>query len=551
MGRNPGARVDGTPADSSAPSPALLWIASVVLVLPAAWPYVLHYLHAGGDMATGFIQVDMATYMGHAREYFDGGGLTYGNPSSPSYDTPRVYFQPWTLLLGIVWRLTGLDPGTVFVAFGLVAAVACTRVAIGLYQRVVGLRGVPGWLGLVAFVWGGGLLFVASVAYNAATGDFSASVLRFDPDEGWWFLNLGRNFVYPSEAFVHTLFLGTILAIYLKRFALALVLAAVASASHPFTGVQLLLVLTTWAIGEKFLVRGGHLRSSFVAVCSGLLALHLGYHMGFLSRFPEHRSLMEHWAQPWAYGLENIAPAYALVGALAAWRMRRLELARRVLDSPENRLLLVWFAVSLALANHELVMEPTQPLHFTRGYVWMPLFLLGAPVLVSVLARLWSSRRRTRGVIATGAVVALFTLDNAVWFAKLDPPFGLYMTGDEVQLMDWLDRGDNRGHVVLASSEFVGYLATVHTPLRAWHSHHYNTPFSHDRIQESQEFFREGTFHPGWRELDLLVIYSVDDQVRPGSPLGDGIPPDLEATIRFRNGTFTAVEVEADPGVPR
>jgi hypothetical protein len=164
-------------------------------------------------MATGFIGVDMPVYMASAREHFDAGGLTYGNPSSPFYDTPAIYFQPMTLLLGVVWRVTGLDPGLIFLGFGVIAALVCVRVAISTYRTLVGLESGVHWAGLLMFVWGGGVIALAGFAFNTLTGDTSGPLLRFDPGGGWWFLNLGRNLVFPTEALYHALFLGCILAI--------------------------------------------------------------------------------------------------------------------------------------------------------------------------------------------------------------------------------------------------------------------------------------------------------------------------------------------------
>src|SRR5712692_6158481 len=98
-----------------------LWVWSLLLMAPAALPYLSHYLlKPDGRIPTGFVQYDMAQYMALAREHFDGATfrLTYGNPFSPSYETPPIYFQPLILGLGIVWRLSGWDPGVVFVAVG-------------------------------------------------------------------------------------------------------------------------------------------------------------------------------------------------------------------------------------------------------------------------------------------------------------------------------------------------------------------------------------------------------------------------------------------------
>jgi hypothetical protein len=521
---------------------ARLWLASLALVVPAAWPYVLHFLDSSRGMATGFIGIDMPVYMASAREHFDAGGLAYGNPSSPFYDTPAIYFQPMTLLLGLIWRFTGLDPGLVFVGFGLIAAVVCVRVAVALYRQLVGLESWVHWAGLLMFVWGGGALVLAGLAYNTVAGDPSGSLLRFDPGGGWWFLNLGRNLVFPTEALYHALFLGCILALFRRRFGVALLMAAVVAISHPFTGVQLLLILTVWCGLEWFFLRSDALPRSFVLGCGALFTAHLGYYLLFLSRFPEHRALMEQWAQPWVYHAANFVPAYLLVGGLALWRMRRIGLARDVLGTSGNRLLLMWFAVSFVLANHEFAIKPLQPAHFTRGYVWMPLFLLGAPVLMGLLATLWSSRRRVLGALSAATIVGLFLADNAVWLAARTAPIGVYMTTQQRELFTWMDATEHRGAVVLAEHNIIGYLTTVYTPLRAWQGHLFNTPHGHQRRLEARAFFQDGVFLDDWRGIRLLIVYDNEDPVEPGRD----VPADLEAATRFRNDRFTVVEV--NPG---
>jgi hypothetical protein len=520
------------------------WFASLALAVPATWPYVLHFMDSTRGMATGFIGVDMPVYMANAREHFDAGSLTYGNPSSPFYDTPAIYFQPITLLLGVIWRVTGLDPGMIFVGFGLVAAVVCVRVAISLYQTVVGLESRVHWLGLLMFVWGGGVIALAGFAYNTITGNTTAPLFRFDAGGGWWFLNLGRNLVFPTEALYHALFLGCIIAILHRRFTGALLLAALASASHPFTGVQLLLILTTWCFMEHVFLRSEALPGSFVLGCGALLALHLGYYLGFLGLFPEHRALMEQWTQPWTYQAKHFLPAYFLVGGLALWRLRRLTLARDVLGSSTNRLFLMWFAVSFVLANHEFAMKPIQPAHFTRGYVWMPLFLLGAPVLMRLMLTLWSSRRRVLGPLGAAAMVGLFVADNALWLATREGPLGVYKTADQRELLAWMDSPELRGAVVLAERPDIGYLATVYTPLRAWQSHLFNTPYGRDRRREAREFFQDGIFLDEWRGMRMLIVYDDEPGVQPEL----AVPADLAASTPFRNQTFTVVKVE--PGNP-
>ena len=121
--------------------------------------------------------------MAVAREHFDGGGfrLLYGLPFSPSDSTPAIYFQPHTLVLGLLWRVTGWDPGVVFVVFGAAAAWLCARVALALYRELAGLEDTADRLGVLAFVWGGGLLVLAGLLAFWIRGGGVAELLTFEP----------------------------------------------------------------------------------------------------------------------------------------------------------------------------------------------------------------------------------------------------------------------------------------------------------------------------------------------------------------------------------
>ena len=120
------------------------WLLAVIAVLPIAWLLASYFIGAPQDThATGFIQYDQAYYMAEARQHFDDGfQLLYGLPASPDYKTPRVYFHPQTLLLGALMKFTGIEPGWIYTAFGLVATLIFFRLAIALYEFVVGLRSI-------------------------------------------------------------------------------------------------------------------------------------------------------------------------------------------------------------------------------------------------------------------------------------------------------------------------------------------------------------------------------------------------------------------------
>jgi hypothetical protein len=519
-------------------SPIRLWLASVALAVPIGWPYLTHFLKGDGHLhGTGFVQYDMPYYMADAREYFDHGGVTYGNPFSPSYDTPAIYFQPLTLFLGIVWKLTAANPGIIFVCFGAIAAICCMRVAISLYSQLAPLHTHSAKLGLVAFAWGGGVLALAGLAANAL--GYSGSIFRFDPFRGWWILNFGRNLIYPTEAFYHALFFGTIVFLLRRRFAAALALTFLVSISHPFTGLELVAILCAWSFIELYFLESDHLPRSFLIGCCAILVFHLGYYILFLNRFPEHRRIAEQWTLANLLQAENFIPACLLVGGLAGWNVRRFTLARSFLAVPHNRLFLIWFLVAFTLANHEFAIRPVQPIHFDRGYIWTPLFLMGIPALLALFDFLSARLTRTAAATALTMVMALLLSDNVLWLAAFTfkQEQGIRLTSDEKSLLDWLDRDENRGFVILSQSAQVSYLAMTYTSLRAWYSHRTITPDFQMRRQEADAYFDKGVFLDRWLSMPLLIVH---EQTHQSTALSRPQPGPTMKQV-FQNGTFTVI----------
>jgi hypothetical protein len=453
----------------------------------------------------------MAYYTAMARGYFSDGHFhfAYGNPFSPSYSTPRIYFQPFTLILGLLSQYTTLSGGAIFMLVGFLAAVLCVMLALILYRDVVGLSGPIDWIGLVIFVWGGGLLVASGLTYSLLTHQFAP--FRFDPGDGWWCLNLGRNFIYPTEGFYHSLFLACIIFAVRKRYWLAALSAFLVSMSHPFTGVELLCILCAWSFLELLILRGNQVPLAFFLSCCALLLLHVAYYGFFLGRFPEHRSVVAQWTIPWLLRFRNYLPAYAPVAFFSIWRVRNLALARRFFAEPHNRLLTVWFATAFALAKHDLLMHPIQPLHFTRGYIWMPLFLMGAPALLLLLKKLFAPPVRL-GYFACGvAIIGLFLSDNAAWLGwfTISRDQGIRLTYDQAQLISWMGKASDDKYLVVAQDPWIGYMATVYTPLRAWRSHMWTTPQSLLRQHELDSFYLDHGFLPAWKGRPLLVVFDV------------------------------------------
>ncbi len=505
---------------SSAAVPALArWLFAVVLWLPATVPYLRHFVwHPNGLSPTGFIQYDQAYYFACAREYFDRAewSLFYPLPFSSNPYNEAVYFQPHIALMGVLWKLTGLAPGTVYCLLGAVFGVLCMRVLLAIYERQVGFGGFPRRLAFVAVAWGGGLLFPSGVGLGLLQGETLGAAMadgfRLDPLQGWWFLNLGRNLVFATEAYYHTLALGFVWYAGERKYVHALALLFILSLSHPFTGTEWLLIAAAWIALERFYLRTDVVPAWVPWAVLALLTMHGAYYGVWIHRDEEHAVLVKQWTLDWGYEAIHFVPAYAIVATLAAWRFRRPEWLARGFQDPFTRLCVVWACVAFALANHEFAMRPVQPLHFTRGYVWLPLMFLGLPVLVR-----WLAVERGRLALLAGiAVLILLLVDNAAWMtrrARLEPASAGGLLLDVRQKMLLQDIESAKGAPIVLAHPDIAYLATVFTSRRTFLSHGFNTPHAPRKRDEWGRFLATCALPRELHGEDVLIV--IDSKPRP------------------------------------
>ena len=528
----------------AARSSALRWAASLALLLPVIVLYLCECARGDGRSFTGFIQYDQPSYMADAQAFFDGGfHLFYGNPFSPDPDTPRIYFQADLFVLGALQKVTGWDPGVVYLLFGFFAGLVCIRIAMELYEEVAGLRSPAQWLGLVLFIWGGGILALMGLIDCLVTGGSAATffpgLFAFDPAAGWWFLNLGRNLIFPTEAYYHALALGLILVTMRRQYRAALALGFLFVLSHPFTGLQFLLIVTVWAGFEAVVLRNRDVPFLFAGTMGCLLVVHLLYYAVFLSLFPEHRVVVAQWALAWNVSAATALGADILVGAAAIWAMRSWTLTRQLFDRPANRLLATWFLVSFILAHHDLFVTAHQPIHFARGYTWAALFLLGSGPIVRLLETAWTQV----GAVSRWAVMALILTvglsDNLAWFgwqattavsgnwAEIWSPGGPFALGaSDRDLFRWLMRRPEPHTELLVAADpdsTVPYLGTVYTNYRGWYTHLGSTPYAAARRQEVLGFVGSGAVAKGLLGKCLLVINLKSKPAKPPETWGKPI----------------------------
>ena len=506
------------------------WI--LLLYAPVAVFYAAHYTAAlvhPGITPTGFVQYDLPYSMACAREFADNGlhGLLFTVPSNAGAVGEPVLLQLHLWALGQAWRLVPLDPGLLYVAFGLIMGLLAVRAFIRLFDTVVQVTPGARWWGHVLLLWGGGLLALSGEAVNLLLGRPVAGtwlhLLDLDPAHGWWMMSLGRCLILPNEAYYHWLFFSAAAAFLRKRHVLAVGCLVLLAASHPFSGVGGLVVFFSWSVAERVLARSPDPPIAVPLALAAVFATCCWYYFAWLPPRMDPRFTA---SIPLAYVVEarSILPAYVLVLVPVLARFRSRQRLRSLLADRTARTLLVMAGAQFVLENHELLITPYQPAHFTRGYTWTALFLLGAPWLFQE-AWPWVKSRwpRARGIIAAG-IVLLFLSDNVAFFVlnikrelRASMP-GFWLDNDQVDVLRFLGTLPADGPLVIAQEEELGYMIIVYTPLRAYRSHFFDEAEAWSRVEQHADYFKGRVTDP---LLTGPLIVIADNDGHPFVPPGE------------------------------
>ena len=491
------------------------WLFALVLTIPMILFYIAFYLnHSSSLIATGFVAYDNVSYVANAKQYFDADkfSLFYSNPLNDSGNYPAIYFQPQTLLMAFLLWL-GFAPGFTIVFLNWLGTLLSFRIAISIYDHLY-TDSNHRKLFISFFCWGGGLLALAGVpiALTQSTGnlDFFDRIFFIDPASGWWGLNFGRGHFSSTEGYYHFLFLAGIYCILKRKWNLCLVVSLLLSLSHPFTGIEYLAIILSWILVEKALVKNKDIPWKFLAGISLLFALHIFYYLFYLNQFPEHRSVSEQYSLNWRLRFFNMIPAYCLVGALAIASMVKLK--NSFFTNAAPRLFFTWFIVAFLLANHELFMKPMQPLHFTRGYVWASLFLLGLPALNS----LFQNERWKRYSIVLVIFSALLLSDNILWITNnlrvhQTSPSIICISGEQKDLLHLIDKKSNNKTLIIGKDEVLVYMSTVFSKAYPWISHPFTTPFVSKKEKAYSDFIENGVIDASWKNREVIFVFHKND----------------------------------------
>ncbi len=476
---------------------------AVLAVLPFLSLHVAQYVRGPG-VPTGFICYDLPYYVANGREIFErGNGLGYGNPYDPAAAPPAIYYHLLSWVFGCGVSVCGIPPAVLFLTVGVVAAVLFGYGTFRLVEAVLPGDGLVPPMFLLS-MWGGGLFVLAALGGNLARGEaWHHDLFRLDPHDGWWFLNWGRNAVFPTEAAYHALSVQAWLGAVTRRHWRSVAAVAVLAATHPFSGIQQLLIIGAWlllsAIGDR------SARPPLAVLCLVGLAF-VGYYFGYLPRFPEHRQIFAEWSLDWTLPPATMLAAYGPVAMLAAtrcWQDRRRW-------RPEMTFFVIAACVSLVLAKHEIVAPPRQPLHFTRGYIWMPLCLLGLPLVqraAPAAAARWSHAAR---VGAAAVCCGLFCCDNVAWLTSR-----WVSNGDELRtsramldIFRQLDTRHERGVALIFHGDGTddNYLLATFTQLDPFIGHVFLCPDRDARYAALARWAETGSADPLFAAVDVLIL---------------------------------------------
>jgi hypothetical protein len=504
---------------------SLPWLVSLIGVAPYLLLFaVLAYLRPPRCETTGFFGYDQPYYLANARAIFErGNGLAYPNPYDPDPQAPSIYFHWLIWAFGAAICRLGMDPGRLHLISGIAAALVFSRLTLAIVEVCRAGLSYRYPVFLLA-MWGGGLATLLSLSQGMVMGP--GAIIDFEPWNGLWMLYWGRNAMVTTEAVYHILMLGSWIALLKGRWRACLVCITLLATTHPFTGLQALAIFLTSPLSIGVGRRCGRMPLWFLVGLLVLASGFLGYYFGFLPRFPQHRAIQASWMMDWSEAPHETVAAYALVALLVLIRLVR----DRWRVDRDGRFLLIAAGVSFLLSHHDRLIAPRQPLHFTHGYVWMPLFLFGVPVLRSVME--WASQRSARWVL-TWALLALGCLDNATWILRLahfnalaagairdaSPMAPLitvaYLPEDLAALYRRMAIEGVTG-VILSDDPIAGYLAATYTACRPYYGHTYNTPDYAARRQRAHRWFRSGQ--------DDAWIAGVD-QILARGPLPAGSTP--------------------------
>jgi hypothetical protein len=537
------------------PWPVLIFSLAVPLVLLGAID--LAYLDLEpGERFTGYFRQDFIYYSANAREVFENGnGLTYGYPFSASFTSPRVYSHLQLLLLGWAWKLSGVPLPILWqiagVVFGVCMFIALYKLLacyfeeehLGYVFYTISLAG--GFLGYQA-LWvylfgtapgGGGMELGYFEVYRRVMEDTYGV---------GWFTNMFQSALITTEVYYHALAFATFALAVTGRFRWALLGVFLTWWSHPFTGTEVGAIVGAWAALEVLLAR----ERRMIAFAAGVLAISLVFLSYYVVLLPhwsrEAADILGRWrTAPYVLRWPDIPGMWGVFPIGLAFLLWKRIRPLAVQSSSRDRFLAVWIVVVAGFLLHDKVLpdsvQPFQPMHFSHGYMFLPLAILTLRGSIR-LTRGWP-RPRLRA--AAAAFLVLVSVDNVLFTASVatfsERPV---LKWDEVAVADYLAQARPAGVVlVLGQVPLLREYLSVVTPHRVYLISGYYTSYFGRKVLAVRDMVKSGS--PASAGAALGIQWVVHPKER-----GMRMKSDLEAgkvRIAFERGRLRVLEILVPP----
>jgi hypothetical protein len=530
------------------PWPVVLVVVGAPLLLLGALELV-HFEVGPGEKFSGYLRHDLLYYSANAREVFESGnGLLYGDPFSASFETPRVFSHLQLLMLGWVWRVTGVEIPVVWQAFQLLAG-------MGMFAALYALiccffRGPQRVYAYLVTALGGGATALAALYRTLGDADSHSLLWHFErlvsgPAGPAWTPNVFQNGLFTTEAFYHALAFATFAATLRGRHGPALLGVFLVWWSHPFTGLEVSAIVGGFAALELALSRDRRMLL-FAAGIAAIGGAFLAYYMLLLPSWsPEASEILVRWRR--AALVFRLAEAPLMWGVFLGGLLFALTPKLPVLNLPgeaSDRFLVIWLVVVGALLLHDVVLPagvyPYQPIHFSHGYFFLPLAIL------TLRGGLWMTREwagRSRAL--AGAVFLVFvSFDNVMFtaFAATTDQKPI-LAADELEVTRFLAEQETPGLILLGDGfpTLREYLS-IATPHRIYNFSRLQTPYYEDKMAAVEGM--RASRSPAQSGALLGIHWIV------GSNASSSFEADIRAgraVVRLKSGRLEVVEILATP----
>jgi len=494
----------------------------------------------GPNVYLGYLQADQPTYTAIARSVIQrGNGLFYSNPFDYVWEAPRVLSNFGYILLGWLFYISGYRTIVIWEIWRIFWGALSMGLFAIMVAKLISNNRIRWWSFLVgAFGAGMAWLFVMDRLLGGSGKQWLDIYREVEGEYSWWCLNLFRQSLYPMELQYHTLFLGALLLYLEKRRTLLVILIFILWWTHSITAILTTTIIGLCTISDLILEKNRKDLFSLISLCV-LTALFYFYYQLYLPTFPSVKSWIEQTLQfnpsmkvsDWflAYGI--------LISALPVMLLYK-PLRKFMFGERNGRLVLFWGMAAIAwTCNQYFLSRPIQPMHFSRGYIYLFLVLVLSKGIEFFLEKHKVSTTKSATLLIMAISIPLFMGDNILFLTRLtlEPPKQdrLVITHEGKEVINYL-RHQPGSLVIFTTDMELGILIAAHTNHRVFASEQYLTPFFDIRINSALSSFNRGDTI----SLQALGINSIILTNRNGLVFPDWTRNAKNYQISFNNSLY-------------